>query len=228
MLGLICWADLGRFRLEGQRRQVDGLPLYALSLSPKGKLYPYRLRQGLGLLRQQGVRQLLCPVDFQRHDCLQEKGLRLYNPLPSLQTLGDGLALARLHRLGIAPQQANIALIGHRVTPSLEQVALSLSPLVRELSICTQEGGQALESRLYRQYGIPPCPGRKNPSLRLCFHNYQGENHPATLDLQSVNSPDFKGISWKNRTIPGDISPLTWIGLLLETGRIGRGELEFT
>lgn len=228
MIGRICWADLGRFRVEGEKTQVEGLPLYDLRLSPKGKLYPLRLRRGLGLLRGQGVRQLLCPVDFQRYDSLLDAGLRPYDPLPALQGLAPILVLRRLARLGIAPQMAQVALVGDWVSPAFYQLALALSPSVRELSIIAPQGGEALQRQLYRHYGLAPSPYGKSPSLVVAFHKLQEENKDSTLAVYAVDSPDFRGISLKSRTIPPDISPLAWIGLLLETGRIGREDLEFT
>lgn len=228
MVGRICWEEGGRFRVVGTKTALQGLPLYQVSLSPQGKGYLPRLKRGIRLFRTQQVGQILLPVDFQAWDVLRQGGLRPYDPLNSLQSLGDLLALRHLRRLGIAPSVAKVALVGERVTPSFQAVALALCPLVAQLSIVAPQGGEALQRHLYRHYGMATGFPWEQCSLLLGFDKIPEENIPPLLPLHQANSPGFSGISMKNPVVPADISPLSWMGLLLETGRLGREELEFT
>ncbi len=227
MVGRICWENLGRFRVVGEKTRESGLSLFQVSLSPKGKLYPYRLSIGLSLCQEEKVRHLLLPVDFDRFDLLAKKGLRQYNPLPALQELGGRLTLVELARLGILPQDATVVLVGDRVSPAFGAVALALCPFVRGLSIQAPQGGQRLQSQLYRHYGIAPSPWDSHCSLVVSFVPWEEPISTPILSLDSVKSPAFSRIRLKNGSVPQDISPLAWIGLLLETGRISQTALDY-
>lgn len=228
MIGRISFEDLGRFRVEGRKEAIYGLPCYQVALSEKGKLFPLRLRRGGQLFQGEQIRRLICPPQFPHWPALQAMGLRPYDPLPSLQRLGDRLLQEKLTKEGINPATATIALVGERVTPSFQALALSLCPWVGQLVIQAPQGGKALEALLYRHYGIAPLAFQPKAQPTISFSKRPEDLPPPFLDLESKDSLDFARLQLKGEGIPEDIPLLDFMGLLLQTGKINKEAIEIT
>lgn len=228
MIGLLRWGALGRFRIEQQKIALDEVPLYEVALSSKGKLLPYRLHRAGELFRGERVSRLLTPVDFSHWDILGQWGLRPYDPLATLQGLGDLLVLHRLEKEGVNLATSTILLCGDAITPSFQAVALALCPWVRDLVILAPQGGEGLRQRLYQDYGISPRGSCDSATAVVSFTKIPLDKRQRILQLDQVSSPDFCGLQLKNRTIPTDIPPLSWLCLLLQTGKITREDIEIT
>lgn len=228
MIGQLQWHDLGYFRVEGDKKVHDGLSFFQVQLANKERLLPYRVRRGGKLLQEERIRQLLAPMDFPHWQLLQGMGLRPYDPLPTLQSLGDVLLLRLLEKTGQNPATATVVLCGDRVTPSFQGVALALCPFVRELLILAPQGGEALQQRLYRDYGMAPTSLQGAYSAVVSFAVLPQDKRQRILQLGEVSSTDFCGLQLKKRQIPEGFSPQAWISLLLQHGKITKAEIEIS
>lgn len=234
MIGYLKWTDSGRFRVSGEEQRIFDIPYYQVSLSEKGRLLPLRLKRANSLCFEENIRTIISPTDFPHWHFLPH--LRPLNPLPTLQSLGGDFLLEALSKAHLSPHDATVVLQGSSVTPSLEQVALELAPVVKELVISVSEGGQTLQTKLYHTFGMAPCGFRNHSTARLQFQPVEDcATSPIKplgvskiiLPLHEVHSPLFQGIRLKNKQIPSDIPFLPLLSFLLQKGGITKKDLQF-
>lgn len=228
MIGYITEEDLGLFQVAQRIHRCEGLKLLELAFSQKKPWAKYRWRKAGRLLQSQRVRRLWLSREASLPPVLQDVGMRLYDPLPSLQGLGDMIFFHKIHSLGLCSQSITLRLCGKSAQGALGQVARRLCPVVAGISIQAEEGGVALQERLYQDFGMaPPSPGQDYDGTLW----FGGECPPKTrvfLQLHSVSSDDFYGISPRNGRIPPGLDPLVFVALGVESGKIPRELIDFT
>ncbi len=219
------------FNVEGRKSSLHGLSTYVAELSLEKPFLSYRLGKLVALWEQHRVSKLLLPEDFPLKEPLEQLGFSLYDPLPTLQTLGDCLLLQELCRLGISPQECSVKLCGAVCDKTITTVAVALCPQVATVAI-DAVGAECLAVQLYQQFGmaVPSLAQQYTATISFSLEekNPIEKKTGVFLQLDRVDSPDFCGISPKKCDIPEDVPPLSLLGLLLETGKISREEIDFT
>lgn len=229
MIARLQWAKSPLFSVQGETDSVCTLPLYQIQLSPQKMLLSYRLNRSFRLLQQRRIYQILPSTSYPPSwDGTLPQGFRHPFVLDALQGLGDLLLLHQLEQCHFPPHHATVLLTGKRVTPSVEKVALALSPQVKEVLIAFPEGGTALQDTLYRRFGMAPRPNHDTTTAVISFEGEREIKTGIYLQLQEETSPDFCSIQLKKGEIPPDIPSPILLGLLLGTGKIQENELEFT
>lgn len=234
MIGRLCWEELGRFKVKDKKIYLHALPFYQISMESKGRLLPLRLKYANMLFAEEKIHRVLTPPHFDLWEYLPN--LRPYDPLPVLQSLGGDILLHRMTQCSIPPEKATVTLVGQRVTKAMEQVAFTLVPQVKELVLLVEDGREELGERIFQKWGLAPCSSQKHSSATLYFTSPTSVKttpkisspSPLSLQLHREDSPDFQGISIKNKTIPSDIPPQRLLALLLQTEKVQKKDILFS
>lgn len=231
--GTLLRKGLGRFRVVGETCEVAGCSLYQVAMAEGGKLLPLRLKYANQLLLERKTRDVIVPEGFRHWESFPQ--CRPFEPLETLQGLGGEYLLHRLAQWNFPVAQAVVVLEGEKVTSSMERVAYTLAPHVGEVVLCVKKGGELLQERLFRQFGMAPSSHRETCTAHLIFHQSVGESfsmlrRPPLLrvGLHSLESPDFQGFGLKNVRFPQGISSLPFLGLLLQRERFRKKDVIFS
>lgn len=128
-----------------------GLPLLTVTL-PRGTGLMSRLalaRAGR-LLRRQGIRECLLPVDFPLRDRWRRQGFALPDERPLLREKAGQWTLLERRRLGLA---GDVALAAASITPEVERAARYLLDRVGQVALLRSPQGEELQWRLRRESG---------------------------------------------------------------------------
>lgn len=226
MIGLICWEKLGHFKVKGKKIYLGGVPLFRIELEEGGRFFPYRLRKLKRLLEQEKIHRVITSDEFEYFEYIDS--VREYSPLSALQSLGGDITLDRLEKRNIAPSSATVTLVGKEVTEIYESIAFEIAPLVKEVILNVEKGGEVLGEALYRRYGLAPCYGMKKTTATVYFSPQKERGKEISLNLYQENSLDFQGIILKNVEIPEDIPYLSMVGLLIQCGKVQKKDIDFT
>ena len=151
MLGMLCWQEQGRMRVQHTR--VAGMGVLCAHVTRGGRREQRQLDRAAKLLRRAGVARVL--------PCREHKpeiSLPVVEALPLYRALADRLILLELEERGVSPQQATVMLRGEYPDSDLTAAAYRLCPWVRQVVIDTEREADKLQYRLYREFGATVNP----------------------------------------------------------------------
>lgn len=189
MLGMLCWQERGRVRLESMR--MAGITVLCARVSRRALRPQRQLDRAARLLRRAGVSRVLPG----REGVPRLRGLPVVEALPLYRALADRLVLAVLDRGGVVPERATVVLRGEYPDSDLAAAARALCPLVRQVVVDTDRGSEVLQRSLLRQFGAAVrTPHRGEPVLNVRFSGPpRGEPlilcRPAVLAGLRVDAP---------------------------------------
>ncbi len=226
MFGRIARIEEKGWRVHRKLEQLGGLILLRVDIpSPwtKGKL-----QAALTQFRRAGVRRVLAPQGFGHWEIFHRGGISGVETGAFCQMLAPRLALAALAHRGLSPSQATVALRGERVTPGFARCALELCPRVRQLVISAPVGGEALEVRLWQEFGLPTVTDRLGtmPHLALHFAPVEGRGEQ-TLALWG-EAPKIAPLclNCPGRDCPEGCAQIPLLAAWWETGHLMPEEVE--
>lgn len=217
-----------RIRLEEDRTEGIRLLRASIPLRPGGDkaIQARQIARAALRLRARGCRRAVAPPGFGQWDAVQAGGLAQVDLGPMCQSLAAPLALRCLALWGIPADRAVVALRGRRVNRWLFETAGALCPLVRNLVLAADDGGEDLTRWLEGEYGLP---GLRDPAqAHLCLHFSVPVQPPGEEDLVLCGpAPVLGPVALRCRRVehPG-IDPLALLGLLWEEGKVKGEEIE--
>lgn len=180
MLGMLCWQERGRARLE--RTRIAGMNVLCACVSRDRQL-----TRAAKLLRRAGVRYVL--ENAGGRPALP--GLPVVDALPLYRAVADRLIWERLSMRKIAPERATVVLRGEYPDSELAAAARTLCPGVRQVVIETDRGRQALQRSLLRQFGVAVMPVKDERDVLTV--RFSGQNRGEELNL--CGQVDLGGLS---------------------------------
>ena len=221
MLGVICWENGGRVRLEQGR--LRSLPVLNAHVPRGGRWERHRVDNAARLLYRQGVRRVVPLREFDWWDILNRRGLWPVDALPLYRAMGAQLVLAALAGRGEDLRDAAVVLRGDHVDAELAAAARKLCPMVRRLAVDTKRGAQQLSRELYWQYGAAVESGQAGRDWLSVRFN--GENLGENLVL--CGGPCLMGLEVyaPGLTVPEELEPAAVLTALWQAGLLGTEEL---
>ena len=185
MLGMLCWQERGRVRLETAR--VAGMCVLRVWVKEGGRGMERRLAHAAKLLRRAGVRRML------EHEGGQPElpGLPVVEALPLYRALAARLVLERLSARGIAPERASVVLRGEYPDGDLAGAAHALCPRVRQVVVDTDRDGEALQRDLLNRFGVAALPVKSRRDVLTV--RFSGRSRGEELNL--CGPVDLGGLS---------------------------------
>lgn len=228
MLGQIVYRAGSRGKVRLERGQAGGLTVLRAQLDPEGLWARRRLRRAARLLAGAGSGRVLVPEGFEGWEELAQFGLRPVDPLPFLRWCAPELMVAALEARGLDPARCAVALRGTRAEGELERCAMELCPRVRELCVSVPRGGEALRERLRWEYGVAARPDFPQVPGAVRFDRDTRSWGGAVLDLFPPG-PDPAAVRVRLPELRGEeTGQLPLMAALWESGKVEKGELEFT
>lgn len=225
MIGQLCVGqEYGRGRqvVWGKNYEYD-VPLFQVSCSSRKWGIKRRLEKANELLYEQKIQTVINEIAFPYWTWFPS--VRRYNPVCALQPLATELVLLRLEEGGFLPEKSTVEIVAKRRTATVEQVACALAPRVFHLVLSLEEGRGELEQTLFETFGLAPLHCNKAVTLTLYFEPPERVGRGLSVDVSAEQSKDFQGISITHKTVPQGVSPLAWIGLLLQTEKITKKDI---
>ena len=208
--------------------RLYGLPVMRAEINPSGWMGRQRLRQAGRRFYRGGVIQTLVPNGFDQWQLMGNFGLCPVDPEPLVRTQGDRLALETLHRSGVSPQRATVALRGSRADADMARAAALLCPRVQHLVITAPRGGYDLALRLRREFGLPVLPADEGAHVGLYFGPESVGEEDVRLELYG-SKPNLAGLVLSVPDLEeGDRYDLSLLTALWQGGRLGKGDLKIT
>lgn len=118
----------------------------------EGYLSRRRADRAAKMMREQGVRRAVFPMDFPFHDIFARRGILPVDPLPLRIILCPGVVRKRLAAAGCDEREAVVAVSGDCVSSALER---TVRVLVREFRhvLLSVPCGETLAANLWQQQG---------------------------------------------------------------------------
>lgn len=230
MLGQIVWDRAAGRKIKGERRQVLGLTVFRVTLSPDGRWARRRLKKAGRILACQTVSRVLVPEGFDGWKALEAYGLKPVEATSFLRVISGHILLAALRRNGLEPKRCAVALRGRRTERDMTLAAQALAPNVRSVVVSAPVGGENLIRWLQRQWGIAPQRDRGDVDGVICFDEHVEQSGRVVITL-SGDCPDLAGVTIALRG-GGEESEETQkfplLTALWETGRISVDDLEIS
>ena len=197
MLGMLCWQERGRVRLE--KTWVAGMNVLCAHVKSGGKREAKRLSRAATLLHRAGVKRMLEHKDGRL--CLS--GFSVVDALALYRAVADRLILAVLNVRGIPPERATVVLQGEYPDRELVAAGWLLCPRVRQVVVDTERGGAQAQRNLLRQFGVavmPTCACQEVVTVR-----FSGPSREEDLNLCEAGEVDFL------LDVPGLVLPETLV-----------------
>lgn len=214
----MVWSGKRQF-FHIQEETLAGLRLLRAELPGSGGTprSARRWEKGIRLLEQRGAGSLLPPEG--------ETALPPKYEIPTRdlwRRFDVPVALDILERAGADRRKAVVGLADTRPTPGLLWRCRMLAGEVRGISLDLEEGGEALEWLLRRDYGLPVFRGGGDVNLAFA-RGFSLRGQP--LDLYSP-SPKMEhyDLAWPH--LPAGPAHLPLLALLLREGKVKPGELQ--
>lgn len=207
----------GRYRTRIVQQYVLGMPLLRVELPLR--LTKRRERLIVKKLKSFGVHRLLSALPFSDPTLLPP--LIETRPLWKLHAVAAILAL--LEQQHLSPKRSIVELADTRFSDSIQQLALSLIPLVGHISL-SMPIPESFAWSLQREYGVTPlsCPG----DISICFIPVERKlSLPLWMDIPSV--PGLT-LTLPGLTLPDGCPPLPLLSALAQQGRIDPKQLQIS
>ena len=156
MLGFIEYYESDKTRPYLRQEQRAGGSFLVLSMgrAAHGLLAPHRALRAARQLRERGVYRAVFPVDFPHTAIFLRAGITPIDPLPLRCALAASFVQRELQRRNASATDAIIAVSGLCVTSELAETTRTLALRYRYVLLSVRTGGEELERRLRREYGI--------------------------------------------------------------------------
>ena len=130
------------------------------------------------------MRTAVFPLDFPLTAVLERQGITPIDPLPLRRAMCARLVRQRLEKLGYAPTQAVVAVVGDYLSHEMEQTVKTLALHYRYVMLSVPSGAEELARSLRREYGVslllkPSCDQLERADALLLFAprpDLRGEN----------------------------------------------------
>lgn len=157
MLGYIRYGD-GPKRPEIGSWRLPGGVLATLTVReerrPAGLVATGRAVRGAELLREQGVRRAVFPLDFPYTAAFIRREICPVDTLPLGRLLAAAAIRRRLEGMGLGPTQAVAAVSAHRLDRDVMDTVRDLALSYRYVMLSVPDGGEAFARQLRREYGV--------------------------------------------------------------------------
>ena len=105
-------------------------------------------------IRSKGVRKVLYSKEFPYREIFASHGLFPYSEMNLLRAVAAQAAVAALASLERPAERASVCLAAERYMPQLENAAVRLYPLVKNIFFCLPRGGEELCAAMLSGYGV--------------------------------------------------------------------------
>ena len=165
MLGLLLWKTGGKRPVTvGERRVLRVRFVWGEVERGTGPLTRLRVRRALGQLRRRGVTEVVLPEGFPWRGLAEEAGLRPVSTLPLRRLIAADWLTAALEAAGIRSAAVSVAVTGDSLTGEMARTVTELALRYRYVLLELRRGGEDLQRRLRREYGVSlqlhPAPER--------------------------------------------------------------------
>ena len=222
---MVGWLDMGEDKRSARPEAVSllELPLLRTSLPPQAR--PWRVRRALRALARQGVRRILLPPDFTRHELLNAVGLVPVSPLRLCRAMAVPMAKALL--APTPPRQRVVLLRGYGNSAGLlPPLAEALCPLTGTLIADTDRGFDAMSDHLRSHFGAALLAPAQGPPPQVSVELSPGPESGGKR-LKLWGPPDLAGLTLTptGLDLPQRVDSLPLMALLWETGRLEIGQI---
>ena len=174
-------------------------------------------------IRSKGVRKVLYSKEFPYREIFASHGLFPYSEMNLLRAVAAQAAVAALASLERPAERASVCLAAERYMPQLENAAVRLYPLVKNIFFCLPRGGEELCAAMLSGYGVAaqnfPVPPKCDLVVEFSPLVSAVTDTP-TLRLHGDTPPETDIIISGGIQAPEDFEALSYAAYLSARGKI--------